>query len=61
MIEVEGYKAFKGIMKIIPVCKLLPFLLEGDFLYKPDTKCWYHKGSSYPEEICKIMEDKTNG
>ena len=53
IICVEGYKAFRGIMQITPKNpKIKPFELSGEWLYKPDTKCWYGNGSSYPEEIC---------
>ena len=58
MIKVEGYKAFRGVMKIIPKCESIsPFELEGDWFYKPDTKCWYGKGQSFPEEICEIIKE----
>ena len=58
MIKVEGYKAFKGVMRIIPKGgNFEPFELKGDWLYKPDTNCWYGKGTSFPEEICEIVED----
>ena len=60
MIEVEGYKAFRGKMKIIPhVNMYAPFELMGDFLYKPDTGCWYHNGHSYSESICCVKHDET--
>ena len=59
MINVEGFKAFRGTMRIYP--KLAePFELKGDFLYKPNG-CWYHKGRSYPAEICEVVEDETKG
>ncbi|MBQ6945389.1 MAG: hypothetical protein IJN43_13840 [Ruminococcus sp.] len=58
MIKVEGYKAFEGVLRITPKCvNVEPFELEGQFLYKPDTGCWYGKGSSFPEEICEVVED----
>ena len=58
MIKVEGYKAFKGVMKITPkISKVKPFELEGDWLYKPDTDCWYGKGSSFSNDICEIVRD----
>jgi hypothetical protein len=58
MIKVEGYKAFKGIMKISPKCEgVKPFELEGDWLYKPDSECWYGKGSSFPFEICEVVKE----
>lgn len=58
MIKVEGYKAFKGTMKIIPVSKeIAPYEISGDWLYKPDTDCWYCGGWSYPEQICEVMKE----
>lgn len=59
MIEVEGYKMFRGVMKIIPKSGLVePFEVEGDWLYRPDCDCWYCNGSSYPACICTVVEDK---
>lgn len=60
MIKVEGFKAFRGTMKIVP--KRLgyePFEVKGDFLYKPEADCWYGGGSSYPASICEVVEDLT--
>lgn len=58
MINVDGYKAFNGTMQIIPICEeIKPFELTGDWLYKPDTGCWYGKGTSFPSEMCKIIEE----
>lgn len=60
MIKVEGYKAFKGIMRIVPQrLGYEPFEIKGDFLYKPETNCWYNGGSSYPASICEVVEDLT--
>lgn len=60
MIEVEGYKAFRGIMRIVPKTdKVAPFEIEGEWLYKPDCKCWYCKGWSYTETICEVVKDYT--
>jgi hypothetical protein len=28
-----------------------------DWLYKPDTDCWYGKGSSFSNDICEIVRD----
>ena len=57
IIFVEGYKAFRGTMKIRPKTASVPsFELSGDWLYKPETKCWYGKGSSFAEDICTIVE-----
>ena len=59
MIEVEGYKAFRGVMKITPKCEnVSPFELEGDWLYRPDTQCWYSKGKSFGKDICEVREEK---
>lgn len=59
MIKVEGYKAFHGDMKITPKNTLYkPFYITGkDWLYKPDTDCWYGGGSSYAAEICEPIEN----
>ena len=59
MICVEGYKAFHGTMRIIPVnTSLKPFIIANkDWLYKPDTKCWYGDGRSFPADICEIVEE----
>lgn len=57
VISVEGFKAFRGTMKIRPKTAAVPaFELSGDWLYKPETGCWYGKGSSFPEDICTIVE-----
>lgn len=55
-ISVEGFKAFRGTMRITPKAAVPAYDLCGDWLYKPDTGCWYGKGSSFPEDICTIME-----
>ena len=60
MIEVEGYKAFHGDMRITPGNKLYsPFYIcNKDWLYKPDTDCWYGGGASYPSICCTpILND----
>ena len=51
MIMVEGYKAFRGTMAIGDFVSI-----TGDWLYKPDTDCWYCKGKSYPAEFCEVLE-----
>lgn len=59
MIEVEGYKAFHGTMRITPQsADRKPFELSGDWLYKPDTRCWYGKGQSFMEQICEVVEEE---
>ena len=58
MIKVEGYKAFHGVMRITPKTKCVPPLeIEGDWLYKPEYKCWYGNGASYGEDICTVVSD----
>ena len=60
IIEVEGYRAFYGAMWVgIPsVCvdgEMVGWNVKrGSWLYKPDTRCWYCDGQSYPEEMCRI-------
>lgn len=49
MIQVEGYKAFFGMMD----CGGRN--VWGEWLYKPETDCWYCRGSSYPAEMCRIL------
>ena len=59
VISVEGYRAFRGTMKIRPKTASVPsFELSGDWLYKPETDCWYGKGSSFASDICTIVEVK---
>lgn len=54
MIRVEGFKAFRGLMVIYKVGEDL--YIRGDWLYRPDTDCWYCDGSSYPACACVIEE-----
>lgn len=58
MINVEGYRAFHGTLRITPVMSKPPFELTGDFLYKPDTGCWYGLGKSFEEEVCEAIEEQ---
>lgn len=58
MINVEGYKAFRGVMKITPIIKEIePYEVYGDWLYKPDFNCWYGNGRSYPANICEVIKE----
>lgn len=60
MITVEGYKAFRGTMKITPKCpEVSPFTVSGAWLYKPDTDCWYCGGNSFVADICEVIKDFT--
>lgn len=59
MIQVEGYKAFYGTMRITPTDGRFPaHELRGDWLYRPDTDCWYGGGKSFQAEICYVVEDR---
>ena len=55
MIKVEGYKAFHGDMQISPKNGFYPpfYICDKDWLYKPDTDCWYGNGQSFPSAICE--------
>lgn len=59
---VEGYKAFHGAMRIKPKNPLSSsYMLVGDWLYKPDTDCWYSHGRSFPASICTIEKITVGG
>lgn len=55
VIMVEGYKAFAGWMAVHGKNGAAE-QIRGDWLYRPDTDCWYCKGRSYPAECCEILE-----
>ena len=58
MISCEGYKMFRGIMRIVPKNPKFPCVdINAFWLYKPEYDCWYGNGSSYPAEICEVIED----
>jgi hypothetical protein len=61
IISVEGYKAFHGDMLITAQNTAFNsfYISDKDWLYKPDTNCWYGAGRSFPADICTpIEEDK---
>ena len=60
MISVEGDKAFHVDLMIIPKnSEFKPFYIKDkDWLYKPDTNCWYGNGQSFPAEICEVISIK---
>ena len=51
---------FTGTMQISPINKP-SFMLDADWTYNPEYKCWYGDGRSFPEEICSIIEGQCNG
>jgi hypothetical protein len=59
MIKVEGYKAFHGDMMITPKNGLYSafYICDKDWLYKPESDCWYADGRSFPAEICSIVRE----
>lgn len=60
MIQVEGYKAFHGTMRITPkIAQVAPFDITGDWLYKPACNCWYGCGKSFSADICEVVKDDT--
>ena len=60
MIKVEGFKAFRGVLKVTPKTDLVPpFEVEGEFLYNPENDCWYGCGRSFLAGICEIVRDDT--
>lgn len=54
IISVQGYKAFTGVMRIRWRDKPAEEIY-GDWLYRPDTNCWYCDESEYPAERCIIV------
>ena len=61
MINCEGFKAFRGTMMVspIPSSGIKPFEISGDWLYKPEYKCWYGGGRSFSVDICTVVKDDT--
>ncbi len=54
IVEVQGFKAFHGTMRI-HWRNIEPEEIFGDWLYRPDTNCWYTGAREYPAEICTII------
>ena len=55
IIEIDGYKAFHGEMLIAPR-NGKAYIIQSDWLYKPEYDCWYDGNGSYPSRICQILE-----
>ena len=60
MINVEGYKAFHGTMKIEHKLRTVELIEDKDWLYKPDTNCWYGAGRSFPADVCTPIKEHKN-
>jgi hypothetical protein len=60
MITVNGYRAFKGVMKIYNEFGD-EVEIEGSWLYRPDTGNWFHQetGDRYRSDYCEVVEDYT--
>lgn len=56
MIEVEGFKAFRGSMMISFDRGNSSKVIRGEWLYNPYTNCWYGCGSSFPVKVCRVLE-----
>ena len=57
MLKCEGYKMFKGTATVTPVNRD-PFDVTGTWLYKPEHRCWYCNGHSYPESIIDNIREE---
>ena len=58
ILKCEGYQMFRGIAVVTPRNpNVEPFKIFGDWLYRPDTHCWYINGSSFCEEIVSNIQD----
>ena len=62
IISVEGYKAFHGDMLITPQNTEFNsfYISDKDWLYKPDTNCWYGAGRSFPADVCTPIEENND-
>lgn len=58
MLTCEGYKMFFGVCKINWANGYSEDIL-GTWLYKPEYKCWYCNGRSYPASVVEVLKDKT--
>lgn len=58
MLSCEGYKMFEGTATVTPKNSMFaPMILCGVWLYRPDTRCWYCGGRSFPEEIVSNFKE----
>jgi hypothetical protein len=50
---------FKGQATVKPKCEnARPFSVNGTWLYRPDTDCWYVNGMSFSKDIVEyFIED----
>lgn len=58
MLKCEGYKMFRGSALITPKnATIVPFRVEGVWLYRPDVDYWYVNGRSFsPKVVSDIRE-----
>lgn len=59
MLNVEGYKMFRGSALITPNPKSgrQPFREYGDWLFKPTYNTWYVNGKSFDSTIVSDIHD----
>lgn len=57
MLKCEGYMMFRGTATIAPA-NGAPYDVTGDWLYKPEYRCWYCNGSSYPACIVTNIREE---
>lgn len=60
MIFVNGYRAFKGVMKVYTDCGEEKEI-KGSWLYRPDTGHWFCAETEdlYLASNCEVVEDFT--
>ena len=59
IIIVNGHRAFRGWMEVwlsAPCGRIGKSEIYGDWLYEPDTDCWYCDDLQFPAKNCIILE-----
>lgn len=58
MIQQNGFKAFRGVMRITPVNPdFEPFEIDSDWVYVPEYDCWYGGGRSFVSRCCTVLSE----
>lgn len=55
IIKVDGYRMFIGTMRILNPEDGSKEEVTGEWLYRPDTGCWYCDGRTYTWSMCTIV------
>lgn len=58
MISSEGFRAFRGTMRIVPINGNADFTVSGDWIYNPHQDTWYALGRSFPAECCRVEKEE---